>query len=81
MTWFFYRWYVIFNNGNIDGMKRVKFFFFLRTLSVSKSICKIITNELTDISKITNESFFDWLFLSMSPLVSFVPTDCEYKYR
>jgi len=79
---FFYQWHVIFSDGNTDGVKWVKFFFFfLHVLSVSKFICKSITDGLIDIPQITDKSLSDRLFLSMSLSVSFMLINLEYKYR
>jgi len=55
--------------------------FFWRTLSVNKSIGKIMTNELINMPQITDESFFDGLFLSTSPSVKFMLTDFYYKHQ
>jgi len=65
--------------GNTDGMKQVSFFW--RALSIFKSISKFIFDGLTDITKITDESFFDGLFLSVSLSVKYLSTDCDCKYR
>ena len=56
-------------------------FFFLHALSVSKFICKSITDGLIDVPQITDKSLFDRLFLSMSLSVSFMLINLEYKYR
>jgi len=50
-------------------------------LSIFKSISKFITDGLIDIPEITNKSFSDGLFSFVSSLVTYLPTDCEYKYR
>jgi len=55
--------------------------FFLRTLSIYKSINKFITDELTNRPEITDKSFFDGMFLSVSPSVKYLPMNCECKYR
>jgi hypothetical protein len=71
---FFYPLYVIFIDGNTDGMKRVNLFFFI-VFSVSKSISKIIIDKFTNIPKIT-----DKLILSVNLSVKFMPTNFKYKY-
>ena len=70
----FHRWYVIFINGNSNGMKLIKNIW--HTLSVKKSMGKIIT----DIQQITDENFFDGWFPFVSKSGKFMPTKCEFKY-
>jgi len=50
--------------------------FFLRVLSVCKSISKFITDR----PKINDKSFSDGLFLSVSLSIKYLPMDYEYKY-
>ena len=50
---------------------------FLRVFAISKFISKIIPDKL----QITDENFFNGLFLSISPSVKFVSMACKYKYR
>jgi len=64
----------IFSDGNTDRMKRVKFFWC--ALSITKSICKIITDK----PQIIDEIFFDWWFPYVITLASFVLMDYEFKY-
>ena len=56
-------------------------FFFLRALFVCKSISRFITDGLNDKPQITDDSFFNKQFLSMSSSVKYVPRDYECKYQ
>jgi len=67
------------SKGNTNRMKQVIFFW--RTLSIYKSISKFITDELTNRPEITDKSFFNEMFLSVSPSVKYLPMNCECKYR
>ena len=52
--------------------------FFWHALSISKSICTIIINGLTDRPQITDESFFDRLFLCLWTVS--VNTDTKFHW-
>jgi hypothetical protein len=67
----------MFSDGNIDEMKWVKFFFW-HALSISKSIYTIIINGLTHRPQITDESFFDGLFLCLRTVS--VNTDIKFHW-
>lgn len=52
-----------------------------RAFFINKYTGRIITDKLTNILQITDDSFFNRLFLSISLSVKFIPTNCEYKYQ
>lgn len=75
---FFYWWYVIFINVNIN---RIKWINFLVHFYHHKSIGKIITDGLFNNSQITDKSSFYRVLLSVSLSIKFVLIDWEYKYQ